>query len=441
MSGLEDSSNASDWYQTDPLALELSQLTEDEIALQKGTDLIRFDPVAIPRPKLVVTQNDYFDWPIATRIDDTIVVLFDRRRNHLGGNRNGVQKMNEDSGIRMVTISSDGGHSWSTPIDVISQAGAWPYSPFDGWGGGLGVHEGILYLALNQGVYHSQDKGKTWRLVCEEPDLIDVPKPWNRPGRMYSGINGGKVSTALWSPGMRITFDTKYGMTLWCTRGFKAQDRDGATNSDYGKFLCAVYSPDFGETWRYQEQALPKNIWINEITPLQFDGRLVFFLRSGQRYSKYAQGFSKTGWFPFDFAVTNVGPVFTMDTPDLIYNPRTQRLEATATFRNRSGLRPKRDSKRPMELRLYSIDPEDLAGRDSTWRYEGTLLRYKHEWGISDGMNPVGGVVDKESGVHRIYVWAGNGNDKSGIFQLTRSLDTPALKCYLADARGPESGE
>jgi hypothetical protein len=89
----------------------------------------------------------------------------------------------------------------------------------------------------------------------------------------------------------------------------------------------------------------------------------------------------------------------------------------------------------PMELRLYSIDPGALAAGNSKWQFDGTLLRYRDRFGKSDGMNPVGGVVDERAGVHRIYVWAGDGANQAGIFEYRRTLDTGALKRYLCRVR------
>ena len=313
------------WYEDSPLAKELSQLTEEEYQVVNSSGLLEFSPVAIPYVEQVVTQNDYYDWPIATKIEDTLVVLFDRRRYHFGQPPRAIPKTNSDSGIRMITTSSDGGESWSSPVDVLAQAGTWPNTPFGQWGGGLGVHDGVVYLAINQGVYRSSDKGITWKLVCDEPvfnnvprsDCVLVPTTGKRSNESPNVDNDLQepAPPALWAPAMRITFDRVHGMVIWTTSGFKQQDRDGKTGSDYGKTLSTVFSPDFGETWHYEEQALPDGIWINEITPLQHCDKMSFFLRHGARDSYYAQAFSPTGWFPFEFGITNVGPVMIMGDP------------------------------------------------------------------------------------------------------------------------------
>jgi len=419
-----------DWYDTDPLARSLSQLTPDAVARLRENPLIDVQPVALPHPEQVVGENDYFMWPIATRIDGTDIVLFSRKFYHFGRDRQQSPREDEHSGIRMITRSQDGGRSWSTPMDLFEQVGRWERTPFGGWGGGLGVHKGVVYLALNEGLYRSEDRGATWSLVTATPNFEALPLetvPVSVPeGPQLQRSGAPPVAAPLWSPGMRITFDPQRGLILWSTRGFKSEGRDGRVASHYGKYLCAVYSPDFGRTWHYEEQALPEGIYLNEITPVSYKGgELMFFLRQGGHDQHYAQGYSAAGWFPFAFATTNVGPTKVMDTPDVIYNPRTDRLEAVAPFRFLD---------QPMEMRLYSIAADALARGEHDWRFDGTLVRYEHEFGQSDGFNPVGGIVDTDAGLHRFHVWGGDVRNRAAIFEYRRSLDTDALRQRLKPA-------
>jgi hypothetical protein len=294
---------------------------------------------------------------------------------------------------------------------------------FGGWGGGLGVHGDTVYLALNEGLYRSKDRGANWALVCDAPDFGKLHEGMESvstfaPKDQKTGKGPPPTPSPFWSPGMRLTFDSAHGLTLWTTRGFKPAGRDPSRALDYGRYLCAWYSPDFGKTWHLEDQPLPETVSLGEVTPLAFrEGELAFFLRTGGYGSYHAQAYSATGWFPFEVAPTNVGGVERIDTPDLIFNPRTGRLEATVTFRSLTE---------PMELRLFSIDPDRLAAGDVDWRFEQTLLRFWGPFGAAedkcDGMNPVGGVVDEAAGLHRLYIWAGDARNRAGIFEYARPL-------------------
>jgi len=400
------------WFKEDALARDLSQLTPEEYSKFEGSPLIDVRPAVLPTPDNVVGANDYFMWPITTMIDDTMVVLYERTPCHWGPDK---AKSDENSGVRMIVTSSDGGETWSRPVDLL-KAGRWAETPFRGFGGGLGVHDGIVYAALNQGLYRSADKGASWKLASAAPRLVDVPEP-------------------LWAPGMRLTFDAAHGLTIWTTSGFSLNSDERKKQGRYGTHLVALYSPDFGTTWHAEQQELPDGLRLSEITPVQFDGKIAFFLRNGLKDKRFGQGYSASGWFPFQFALSNVGPVKLMDTPDVNYNPVTRRLEAAAPHRDGTGPGPQGG----MKVNLYSIAPADLAKNSSEWRYEGTLVRYKDQFGRSDGFNAVASVIDPRRGRKVFHMWAGNRSDKAGIYQYSVSLDTPAVSRYLLHFYGSRS--
>jgi len=392
------------WYRDSERARTLSQLTEKEAAKFAATDLLDVRPVIIPTPENTVGANDYFMWPIATMVDDTMVVLYARSPCHWGpdsGNSGGM------GGIRMVVTSSDGGKTWSKPVDVF-EAGKWEKTPFRGFGGGLGTHDGIVYLALCQGVYRSKDKGRTWELVTDQPDFSRVP-----------GVT--------WAPGMRITFDDEHGLTLWTTSGFSEDYEARAKRGQYGTHMVALYSPDFGKTWYHQSQPLPDGLRLSEVTAIQFEGQIAFFLRNGLKKTHFGQGYSASGWFPFQFACSDIGPVEIIDTPDIQFNPQTKRLEAGAPFRRGNGPGPKGR----MKVNLYSMAVDELAAGSTNWRYDGTLIRYRERFGVSDGFNIVGSVIDTKRNRKVYHVWGGDCTGTAGIFQYTLSLDTRAVADYL----------
>ncbi|MBT5876190.1 MAG: exo-alpha-sialidase [Candidatus Latescibacteria bacterium] len=394
----------SDWYYQNTLARELSQLTEREYRKFADSELFSVTPVILPTVENIVGENDYFMWPIAAMIEGTIVVLYQRTPCHWGPD---LEKSDGQGGIRMVVTSSDGGLTWTEPVDVL-ESGQWPSSPFAGFGGGLGVHEGVVYLALKQGVYQSKDKGLSWALVSADP-VFD------------------QVCDVLWAPGMRITFDQIHGLTIWTTSGFAEEAAVRKERGAYGTHMVAVYSPDFGVTWKSESQALPEGLRLSEVTPVDAGGTLAFFLRNGLNDTRFGQGYSGSKWFPFHFDLSNVGPVALVDTPDINYNPVTGRFEVAAPHRRGEGPGPTEK----MKVNLYSIDPADLAQGSTEWRYDGTLLCYRDQFGISDGFNIVGSLIDVDRGMKHFHVWGGDCTGKAGIFQYSVSLDTPAVSQYL----------
>jgi len=395
-----------DWYQSDTQTRELSQLSVEEFSKFAKSDLIDVRPVITPTKENLVGRNDYYMWPIATIVDGTMVVLYSRSACHWGPQESENDK---NSGIRMIITSSDGGKTWSKPFDLMS-AGTWDKTPFCGFGGGIGCHKGIVYVAINKGIYQSRDKGKNWKLLTEQPN-------WN------------VTSEPLWSAGTRLTFDDTHGMVLWTTSGFSTNYIDRRDHGAYGTHMVALYSPDFGHTWKTESQPLPEGLRLSEITPIRFNGKVAFFLRNGLKNTCYGQGYSETGWFPFSFALSNIGPVGLVDTPDIQYNPKAKRIEVAAPFRKGRGPGPEGQ----MKANLYSMTPAEMATGKTEWRYDGTLIRYKKLFGKSDGFNVVGSVIDEKRNRRFFHVWAGDATNTSAIFQYSISLDTDKVSRYLKD--------
>ena len=120
------------------------------------------------------------------------------------------------------------------------------------------------------------------------------------------------------------------------------------------------------------------------------------------------------------------------DTPDIIYNPVTRRIEAAVT--NRGGGGKGRESDRTVcTLNLWSIDPQVLLVGESDWRFDGTLLERLtiDTPKFHDGMHPAGGVVDQKRGLHHVFVWVGYYDGPAGIFRISRSLKTDELSEML----------
>ena len=94
-----------------------------------------------------------------------------------------------------------------------------------------------------------------------------------------------------------------------------------------------------------------------------------------------------------------------------------------------------------MTINLWSIAPDALLAGSGEWRFDGTLLRCEgreHDRGNAlklerDGMCPGGSVIAADLGVQFIYVYLGHFQGPTGIFQVTRSLDTDRLRRFLLE--------
>jgi len=86
-----------------------------------------------------------------------------------------------------------------------------------------------------------------------------------------------------------------------------------------------------------------------------------------------------------------------------------------------------------MQLWLWSMDPKDWE--KGHWTRECRLLARKQPEGfysVADGYHPGGAVIDTRRGVQHIFIYSGHPNGPSGVFRITRTLDTPKLAAFLA---------
>ncbi len=133
------------------------------------------------------------------------------------------------------------------------------------------------------------------------------------------------------------------------------------------------------------------------------------------------------------------------DTPDLIYNPVSKRIECLQSHRRgggegRTGRKIETDpEKRINTLNLWSIDPDELLAGSSRWRFECTLVEradYSMN-GARDGMHPGASIVDVKRGVQHIFIYAGWRRRPASVFRVSRSLDTNKLA--FAWRQGPQA--
>ena len=403
------------------LARKLMNMSDAQLRkLEEGKErgLLELRPVVLPEEKYILDENDHFGWPVATRAGDALVVIYLRRKCHYGE----TPRFNQDSSGCMMTRSLDGGQSWSLPRDLREFARQEDGSlPFYSKGECITTtSDGAIVLGHEVGTFRSEDQGVTW-------EHFDY-----QFGRtLVKGHKKGKGErTTLNCP--RLLEHPEYGLVRMA--GIKIS---WMGHLEFGDKMHVAYSQDGGRTWQEQKHKVPITA-PSEPAMLLHNGALIMIGRAnghrGSASGKYVQLWSKTGWFPLHAEITDMR-VDTLDTVDIALNPVTQRFEVVAT--NRSGGGEGRTQDANFTLNLYSIDPEALLSGSADWRFEGSLFERRSpqlpvvENQFGDGCHPAASVIDEKEGVQHIFVYMGRQTGPSGIFHLTRTLDTPKLAAFL----------
>ena len=98
------------------LAREILGTSDEQLSrLDQGSrrGLIELAPVVPPEDPL--GDNDHMGWPVATQVEDTLVVVHRRIPGH---NPFGAGNGDENSTFSMIKMSSDGGETWSESFDL-----------------------------------------------------------------------------------------------------------------------------------------------------------------------------------------------------------------------------------------------------------------------------------------------------------------------------------
>ena len=400
--------------------------TGERLKFERGGDLISLMPAVLPEPPNVVGGHDTFSRPVGARLaDGTLLLNYMTRRYHWGGE--GPARDDETNSYTNLHRSTDGGRTWSLrrSLEHELQGGPSPGHantgngavffvpanadfPVPGFTGDVG---GEVVLVTSSGVYASHNAGETWELYADA--LTDPQMP----------INVNFSRQPVYHPVHGLVF---FGHT-------SGDDED----IDPRMFVHA--STDGGRTWTQTayNPGTPETAKFIEPTAVYHDGRLAFVTRNMDTESNLPiLAGSDGGWFPldfvrtFDFGVPTIGDGTHPDTPDLIFNPVTGRYDALLV--NRFGGGPDDPKAAVKSLLLYSIDPADFHGENpEKWRYEGCLFRQRNAANRADGLQACGTAVDVERGVQHVWMMVGDLRDKAGVFQLTRTLDTPKLMEHL----------
>ena len=301
---------------------ELSRLNKSQ---ENG--IIEFAPVILPEGKNLIGENDYFGWPVATMVDDTIVVVFLRKPGHWG------KRTAEGTSHAVAVRSTDGGKTWSDMINIEDACIHKSGGVKAGFGNAICTSEGIIYLVSGQsgGVFTSKDKGLSWQ---------NIPKAFTS-----EQINGPRTSL-----GPNIIEHPEYGFVVFGHEGGKTFPSD----------IYFRYSKDKCVTWHDVKYRLPDFARSAESAGVFYNNALFLLGRSHggvvdpktKTYS-YVQIVAKSGWVPLEASLTNIRTtdasdwkggsgnkgfgVFSQDTAAFIFNPISGRLEAVTTNRTGGG--------------------------------------------------------------------------------------------------------
>ncbi len=217
--------------------------------------------------------------------------------------------------------------------------------------------------------------------------------------------------------------------------------------------ICLRFSKDKGETWTESVFHLPAFVKPVEPTLFVVDGKLCALARSHGSFDvtsrtwRYVQLIFESDFSSVQAIATNItatdtvafsqlpgfGP-WSQDTVDVVRNPVTNRIEAVVTNRSGGGEGEELVISH-QTLNLWSIDPQELLCGSAQWKFEGTLLRRVGSPADKlypvDGMHPGASVLDIKKKVQHIFIYLGYRPGPSGIFRITRTLDTKSLSKKL----------
>lgn len=410
------SSHASDVV---PAADSILQLTDDSRrSLQRATNqgLIEVAPVHLPDAS---TGNcNHYGWPVATIVDDTIIVMHRRIPGHRA---KGAGEPDRSMSYGIVLTSNDGGKTWSNPFDLKdcmnpqdrNRGGIVPLSHRTKFDKGnkspqgykvhlhaIGSAKNKSVLAINNhGVFRSDNRGQTWQHISTA--LRDDTFP-------HQIINLGP----------RIVEHPQFGLMAF-------GNWFGEVDSYYrlsNQFVC-IHSQDRGATWQVLEH--PMGFPQYEPAVLLQENSFLFVTRDQTKVRAHRQMTWLPGKPPRVIA-TNLADPRLVDTVDLSLNPVTGRLELVRSERHH------------MELWLWSMDPDDWdLGQ---WRRECRLLALEGTfYRDADGFHPAAAVHDTARGQQHVFIYAGHPNGPAGVFRISRSQNTAALSTALNAQDGSAS--
>ena len=393
-----------------PLAKKLLMASPKQLAtLEQGQKkgLIEIVPVHLP----VDPPGDcnHYGWPVATMVDETIIVMHRRIPGHTTPRLSGWP--NEKHSYGVVLRAVDGGRTWSEPFDLrmcmkpldryrgglVPLSHRYKFDPENKSKQGYPIHlyniattrDGAVVAINNHGVFRSEDKGKTWQHFSKALREDTFPRE-------------------IFSVGPRMIDHPEHGLLAfgnWFGPAGKPTTKS--------KKLVVLKSNDGGATWKDKEY----DAGFSQFAPvvLQHEGRYLFITRNEDKKDTHSQMTWAPGQNP-KLILSNLKPG--LGTVDLAFNEMTQRLEVC---------RSNRDA---MKVILWSMDPADWE--KGQWRRDCQLFACGGEfYKSSDGFHPAAAVIDRKRGVQHIFIYVGHPHGPAGVFRLSRTLDTQKLAAFL----------
>ena len=391
----------------------------ERLSLGATQRLIELAPVNLPtNPK---GDNDHFGWPVATMVNDTLIVV---HRAMPGHNRKLSGDADSDTTYSTIVRSPDGGRTWSEPYDVRrcmtkedrNRGGSVPLShrykfdPDNHSPLGYKLHlnaigttrDGAVILVSDHGAFRSEDEGRTWKHLRE-------------------AFRDDRHEGPFVSVGPRIIDHPEHGLLLFAHHTIYKNHRP----HDIVRELAIYSSRDRGEIWEKTRLTLPD--WCKPAEPdvIFHDDRFVAIVRNQAPANILAQMQFRFGDAKIaDVANTNIKTRRSVDTSAVSFNPVTKRYEVVQSKRE------------DMSINLFSIAPEDW--QTAKWRFEGQLFKRSGSfYSTADGFHTGGAVVDAKRGVQHIFFYSGHPGGPAGVFRLTRTLDTPTLTEFLKPRNRP----
>ena len=315
----------------------------------------------------------------------------------------------------VVLRSTDGGKTWSEPYDLRdcmqpedrNRGGIVPLShryKFDGKNKsleGYKIHlhavgttrDGAVVAMNNHGVFRSEDQGKTWKHFSKSLREDTFPHQCVTLGpRILDHAQRGQFVFGNWSgwrrPGEGPKLTTK---------------------------LVVLRSKDGGAQWEVEEH----DVRFTQYEPaiLMHEDAFLMVTRDQTEVKIHRQMTWRPGGKP-EVMETNLQDPRNVDTVDPSFNPVTKRFEVVRPERYR------------MQMWLWSMDPRDWE--TGQWRRECRLLdRGGRFYRNADGFHPAAAVIDGKRGVQHIFIYSGHPNGPTGVFRITRILNTDRLAKFL----------